>query len=239
MKADEIRLSLIVPAHNEERLIDGTLAAAREALAVNGLSEASEIIVSDDASTDRTAEIARRAGAMVVFSGKRNIGGARNDGAAVARGRFLLFVDADTWINPKALQETLESLDEGAVGGGATLRWDVPVSRTGGMILDFWNRLSRLVRAPAGGYFFARRDAFEKAGGFDESFLVTEEIWLGFKLRRLGRMVIVRTPVTTSARKLKSHSPWELIRILMFISLHPWHAARRRKGLELWYSRRD
>jgi glycosyltransferase involved in cell wall biosynthesis len=92
-----VRLSVVVPAFNEERLLAGSLAATRDAMRVfDEAGWATELIVCDNNSTDRTAEIAREAGAAVVFE-PNQIAWARNAGAARASGDWLLFVDADSY----------------------------------------------------------------------------------------------------------------------------------------------
>src|SRR5438270_828091 len=97
-------LSFIVPAYNEELELPATLAAIRDAALATaspsdgGQDRQYEIIVVDDASTDRTAEIAKGAGAKVIPINRRQIAAARNAGARVATGDVLFFVDADTRI---------------------------------------------------------------------------------------------------------------------------------------------
>ncbi|HEV2431491.1 MAG TPA: glycosyltransferase, partial [Burkholderiales bacterium] len=77
-----MKLSVVVPAFNEERLLAGSLAAIRDALhAFEGAGWSTELIVCDNNSTDRTAEIARNARAMVVFEPVNQIARARNAGA--------------------------------------------------------------------------------------------------------------------------------------------------------------
>ncbi|MGH9410131.1 MAG: glycosyltransferase, partial [Vicinamibacterales bacterium] len=117
-------ISFIVPAHNEEALIGETLRAlARAVEAVLG-SRACEIIVVDDASTDRTAAIASGLGVRVVPVQVRHIAAARNAGARAARGDRFVFVDADTVLPPQTLRAALAVLDSGAVGGGAAIEVD-------------------------------------------------------------------------------------------------------------------
>ena len=77
-------ISLIIPAYNEEALLAGTVRALRASGDAAGVPY--EIIVVDDGSTDRTAEIARTEGARVVAVTLRNIGATRNAGARVATG---------------------------------------------------------------------------------------------------------------------------------------------------------
>ena len=87
-------LSVVVPAFNEEKVLPRSLAAIRTALAA---FDDAELIVCDNNSTDRTAAIAREAGAQVVFEHVNQISRARNAGARAARGDWLLFVDADSY----------------------------------------------------------------------------------------------------------------------------------------------
>ena len=113
-------ISFVIPAHNEQALLPATLRSAfRAGEAVGG---AFEVVVADDASTDRTPEIARKAEARVVSINRRQIAAARNAGAAAATGDVLVFVDADTLLPVGTLQAALRALRRGAVGGGASAR---------------------------------------------------------------------------------------------------------------------
>src|ERR1035441_10072378 len=88
-----LKISIIVPAFNEERLLGESLAqikSAAHAFAQHGWDF--ELIVCDNNSTDRTAEIARAAGATVVFEPVNQIARARNSGAAAATGDWLVFL---------------------------------------------------------------------------------------------------------------------------------------------------
>ena len=91
-----MKASVIVPAFNEERLLPESLAAIGTATrAFTDAGWSTELIVCDNNSTDRTAEIARAAGATVVFEPHNQIARARNRGAGAARGEWLVFVDAE------------------------------------------------------------------------------------------------------------------------------------------------
>ena len=111
--------SIIIPAYNEEELLPATLTALRRAMAAL-TTHRGEIVVTDNDSSDRTAEVARDAGARVVFEEHRQIARARNVGGHSAEGRFLIFVDADTRISGVLLEQTLGALADGAVCGGGT-----------------------------------------------------------------------------------------------------------------------
>ena len=90
-----MHLSIVIPAWNEEKLLPATLQALHSACASFSAAGISwEVIVCDNNSTDRTAEVARASGASVVFEPVNQISRARNTGAAAASGSWLLFLDA-------------------------------------------------------------------------------------------------------------------------------------------------
>ena len=87
-----MKFSIIIPAYNEEKLLSDSLSKIKRSLNVfleRGHSV--ELIVCDNNSSDRTAEIAREAGAKVVFEPVNQISRARNTGAAAATGDYLIF----------------------------------------------------------------------------------------------------------------------------------------------------
>src|SRR5262249_33485309 len=112
-------ISFIVPAYNEEALLGPTLEALTDA--GSALGEPFEIVVADDASTDRTVEIARAHGTRVITVHNRQIAATRNAGARAARGELLLFVDADTVVSRAVVRGAVEAMRAGAAGGGSGL----------------------------------------------------------------------------------------------------------------------
>ena len=90
-------ISFIIPAYNEQANIGRTLQALHQA--VQPLDTAYEMLVVDDASTDRTASLAAAGGASVLSVRNRHIAATRNTGARAATGEYLFFIDADTWVN--------------------------------------------------------------------------------------------------------------------------------------------
>ncbi|MCG8469692.1 MAG: glycosyltransferase [Gemmatimonadetes bacterium] len=229
-------ISFVVPAYNEEPLIEGTLSAIREA--AGALDEPFETIVADDASTDGTVERSRAAGAAIVEVAYRQIAATRNAGAAASGGDRLIFVDADTLVNPPVVVAARDALADGAIGGGARVRFDgaVPLyARAGAAWLNFSFGLARLA---AGCFIFCRRDAFDTVGGFDERYYGAEEIWLSRALKRHGRFVMLREGVLTSGRKVRAHSPWEIGRITAGLLLGGPRAARKRSTFDIWYDGR-
>jgi glycosyltransferase involved in cell wall biosynthesis len=102
--------------------------------------------VVDNNSTDNTANLARQAGTQVVFELINQIGRARNAGAAVATGDWLLFVDADSVLNPELLADILRLIEDGkSVGCGSTLHMH-GLPRWANWTLQLWTGASILFR---------------------------------------------------------------------------------------------
>lgn len=229
-------ISFIVPAHNEEQHVAGTLRAIRTA--AHAVGEAHELIVVDDASSDRTAELATAEGARVERVDYRQIARTRNAGARAASGERLIFVDADTVISEQTLRAALAALDGGAVAGGATLRMDGDVPLYIRALVILTAAVMRRKNWFAGCFVFCTRAAFEAAGGFDETLFASEEIALSKSLHRLGRVVLLDEEVVTSGRKARSHSAWHLLRLLAVFVVRGHAILRTREHLGLWYGER-
>jgi glycosyltransferase involved in cell wall biosynthesis len=108
-------ISFIIPAYDEEAIIGATVDAVHAAAREVGADY--EIIVANDASSDRTAEIASQHGAKVVDTSNRQIAATRNAGARAAQGDRFIFVDADTLVNTSAVRAAIAAMDKGAVSG--------------------------------------------------------------------------------------------------------------------------
>jgi glycosyltransferase involved in cell wall biosynthesis len=229
-------ISFIVPAYNEEALIGRTLEAlGRVAL---GLGEACEIVVADDASSDRTADIAKMLGARVITVEHRQIAATRNAGAREAAGDKLIFVDADTVVSEEVVRAAVEALNRGAAGGGSAVKFDGRVPRYAMLVQPMMVRLFRALGLACGCFLFCTRRAFDAAGGFDERLFASEEITMSRALKRQGRFVVLREPVTTSGRKLRMYTGKEVLRLFAAILLAGPKALRTRDRLEVWYGGR-
>jgi glycosyltransferase involved in cell wall biosynthesis len=224
-------ISFVIPAHNEAQLLGRALAALSASARTVG--EPWEIIVVNDASTDRTAEIGAAHGARVITVNHRQIAATRNAGARAAVGEVLIFIDADTVVTTEAIRAAVRALRRGAVGGGCLVRFDGPVPLYAAilerMVLPVL--LPLLVMAP-GCFLFCTGLAFNAAGGFDETLFWSEEVAFGNRLKRQGRFVILREYVATSGRKVRTHSALGLLRVGIRLAL------RRPSGLEYWYGQR-
>lgn len=201
-------LSVIIPAYNEERLLPQTLGRINHALEENRERGVSwEIIVCDNNSTDSTAAIAAQAGAKIAFEPINQIARARNTGADVARGDWLLFVDADSYPGPELVAELLDVVEDGnLIGCGTT------VVVEGGTLfnklrMERLNPLYRLLNWSGGALLMCQSSAFRAIGGFSTALYAYEEIEFVIRLKRYGRgrgkrfIVLHRHPVITSGRK--------------------------------------
>jgi len=226
-------ISFIVPAHNEEALIGATVNAI--VTAARAVNQPFEVIVSCDACTDRTAELATAAGARAVHVDKRQIAAVRNAGAREAKGDIFVFVDADTLLNQNVLRAALTALERGAVGGGALVLMDQKLTLSLRFFMLIWDTLSRVARYAAGCFVFVRRADFEAVGGFDERFYASEEIWLSRALKQRGRFVVLHERVVTSGRKLRMYGAGELFGLTIKLLWKGPKSWQKRDDLGLWY----
>jgi glycosyltransferase involved in cell wall biosynthesis len=236
-----LKVSVVVPAFNEERLLDGSLAAIRAAMHV---FEEAELIVCDNNSTDRTAEIARAAGAKVVFEPVNQIARARNAGAAQASGDWLVFVDADSYPSKELFRETAIAIHGGrCLAGGATVSLESadPAIR---FWVAAWNFLSRRARWAAGSFIFCEAAAFRRLGGFSQDLYAAEEIELFRRLKRLARrerraiVILHRHPLRTSARKAQLYTKREHLVFMLKTLLLGGRNLRSRESCYAWYDGR-
>jgi glycosyltransferase involved in cell wall biosynthesis len=240
-----MKISIVVPAFNEEKLIAETLRCIGEA--AGGFTRQgwkTEIIVCDNNSTDTTAEIARVHGARVVFEPVNQIARARNAGAAAATGDWLVFIDADSWPSPALFGDVADQIASGTcIGGGSTVRMDESsVWLDLGMIL--WNSISRVFKWAAGCFIFCETETFRRIGGFNTDLFASEEIDLSKRIKRSAkvsgkRFVILRSnPLVTSARKMRLYSRAELGRLWRNAIFKPRATVTSREACSYWYDGR-
>jgi glycosyltransferase involved in cell wall biosynthesis len=240
-----MKISVIVPAFNEEKLLAETLSRINEARRVfDDLGWSHELVVCDNNSTDRTSAIAVSAGAKVIFEPINQIGRARNTGAKAAKGGWLIFVDADSHPSPALFREVGEEIRAGkCLAGGSTvaLAGRYPVAQ---LIIGCWNALSRLFRWAPGSFIFCDAEVFRKVGGFDERLYASEEIDLFQRLKKVARAsrrritILHRHPLVTSARKLHLYSPGEHVWFLLRTLLRRGKTLTEREACHTWYDGR-
>jgi len=240
-----MKISLVVPAYNEEKILARSLAAMRAACAAwSARGWKWELVVCNNNSTDRTAEIAEQAGARVVFEPVNQISRARNAGGFAACGEWLVFVDADSFPSQRLFELAAGHIASGrCIGGGCVVRLDQP-ARALGLVVFLWNTVSRLRHWAAGSFIFCQAAAFRELDGFSRELFASEELDFSKRLKKLGksqgrRMVIIsQEPLVTSARKMKLYTLREHIAFLWKLALSPRNVPKSREQCHIWYDGR-
>jgi GT2 family glycosyltransferase len=240
-----VKVSVVVPAYNEEKLIAATLQTIHSALkAFTSAGWQTELIVCNNNSSDRTAEIAAAAGALVVFESVNQIARARNSGAAAATGDWLIFVDADSQPSAELFADVLEAIQQPDVmAGGSTVRLEGE-HLIANAVVSFWNGVSRFRKWAAGLFIFCEAAAFRAVGGFNQDLYASEEIFLFKKLHKKARadrkrIVILRNhPLLTSARKMHLYTPREHVKFLIKTVLQFGRTLKDPKQCHTWYDGR-
>jgi glycosyltransferase involved in cell wall biosynthesis len=217
-----MKISVIVPAFNEEKLLPATLRSIQAATAAfSKRGWETELVVCDNNSTDRTAELARAHGALVVFEPVNQIGRARNRGAQTAAGDWLIFVDADSHPTADLFNDVANAITSGEyLAGGSTVRLDTSHLPLGAVVC-LWNAISRAFRYAAGSFIFCRARAFRAIGGFNLELFASEELDLSRRLKKLARaegkrlIILTRHPLVTSSRKMHLYSLREHLQFLL------------------------
>lgn len=185
-------VSVVIPAFNEGKFIGKTLAS----LAKQDYSGKIEIIIVDNASTDRTAEIAKKFGAKVIFEPKKGPQYARQRGFEEASGELIASTDADNILPQKWLTrlttEMLQKPDCVAIGGWFRLKKGpiIPrflINNFSDPALFLYALLSRK-KVLLGSNFMVRKSAFIAVGGFKNLAALDEDLEFAQRLSRIGEV---------------------------------------------------
>jgi len=204
------RISVIIPALNEEKYIEATLFHI-------ATQKPHEIIIADSHSTDNTLKIAKKYGCRIVQSPRGSASVGRNAGARAATGDVLLFIDADTLAYPNLISELSKDFQ-----GAKTKGWTCPVYAFSPnwkehLMYNAFNNLAEFLikyaKKPhaAGIAVAARKDAYLQVGGFDENLKVMEDHDFALKLGKIGSFAFSKkTCVFTSTRRINKWGGWSL-----------------------------
>jgi glycosyltransferase involved in cell wall biosynthesis len=219
-------ISIIIPVYNGEKFLHRCLDAV-----ISGSYEHYELIVVDDCSTDRSPDISREKGAMVLKM-ERQTGpaGARNLGAREARGEVLFFVDADVVVKRDTLERVAKTFmdhpDVTAVFGSYD---DEPAEKN--FISQYKNLFHRFVHQQArseaetfwAGCGAIRRDVFLEVNGFNAERYprpAIEDIELGYRMRLKGHRILLDKQL--QAKHLKRWTMKSMLHADIFCRAVPW-----------------
>ena len=240
-----MKISIVIPAYNEEKLLASTLAAvARASAPFQARGWAVETIVCDNNSSDRTGAIARENGAVVVFEPVNQIARARNAGASAATGDWIIFIDADSAPSAELLEDAAQAMTSGRyLAGGATVKLDEDLF-IASRVTAAWNLASRILRLAAGSFIFCEMRLFREIGGFSHDLFVSEELEFFKRVKKAakarGRRVVIlsRHPLVTSARKARLYSLREHAVFFAKSILSGGKVFRKRSACPVWYDGR-
>lgn len=220
-----MKISLIIPAYNEEKYIKACLESVSRAILPNG--QLAEIIVVDNASTDRTAEVAKNFPKVRVVSEKeKGLTKARARGLLESSGDIIAYIDGDTRVGIGWFQKIIdefESDSELVCLSGPYRYYDL--GRFDTLLVKFyWNILALpiyflLGYMVVGGNFAAKKSALEAIGGFDKNInFYGEDTNIARRLHRHGKVKFSTSfPMETSARRFRSEG---LLRIAFTYALN-------------------
>jgi len=207
-------ISLVIPAYNEEKYIVPTLESVNKAIKKfrEKYNKNIEVIVVDNDSNDKTAEIALSYGCKVVKFKKHNIAAVRNAGAKHAKGKYIAFVDADrSIIHENTFNDIYEKLGNPRIyGGGSMLLPDKFNSFFGFFgfgVIDFLIYHIRVIVGGIGtGLIYLRKKDFDKLGGFDESYWALEDADFVVRMKKHSKQKNQKTkqlekPIIVCSRK--------------------------------------
>jgi glycosyltransferase involved in cell wall biosynthesis len=215
---EDMKISFLIPAFNEEKQIGQCLGSVQKEIARAGLEHDTEIIVINNASTDRTREIVLGcSGVHLVDEPQKGVSRARQAGFLASRGELLANIDADTLVPPGWLDAVTRDFarDPQLVAlSGPFIYYDLPVFQRDlihGLMSTFsapnffLQYVLRIGAVLQGGNFVVRRDALLKIGGFDTSIdFYGDDANLARRMSKVGYVKWApRLSVYTSGRRLK------------------------------------
>ncbi len=210
-------VSVIIPAHNEEKYVERCIESINEAASVYG-GDVEKIVVCNRC-TDHTALLAENAGARVVYNEDRCIAKVRNDGIKAARGEIILTVDCDNRMTRGTIKEAVSLLETGKyIGGGAPIRFErysFPL-----WCNDIMCRVSFGLTGLYCGIFWAEKSTFESVGGFTEK-KAMEDADTARKIKKYGKKlgrkytVLKENYLINSTRKYDDLGDWLYFKLMI------------------------
>lgn len=197
-------LSIIIPTKNEQELLPRLLESIKEQKYKDY-----EIIVADAGSEDRTQEVAKQYGCKIIQGGLPSKG--RNEGAKVAKGELLLFLDADVALKGD-LAAALEEFEQRNLDVASCFLQTFNETKIAKLLYEIaYNAPIRLLEniLPHGGDFMiARKELHEKIGGFDKEVKMSEDHEYMRRGAEVGRFGLLRSIKTITSPRRYEQDGW-------------------------------
>ncbi|TWH46235.1 glycosyltransferase family 2 protein [Sporomusa sp. KB1] len=237
----KVKLSVVIPAYNEEKYITKCLDSILKASVP--YKDRVEIIVVLNRCTDRTEEIALLYGCVIVREDAKNLSKIRNAGAKIAKGEILVTIDADSWMSDTMLTEIEKHLMSGEyIGGGVMMK---PERMSLGIMASTLALL--LTAIPTFikhgfislGLLWCFKKDFDAIQGFDENRIMAEDADFALRLKEHGKALgktygtITKAHITTSSRKFDMFGDW--VFVIKPQILFAYHNGRNRKCSDEFY----
>lgn len=212
-------LSVVIPAHNEEKYIGKAIESVHTA-AQNSASSV-EIIVVANRCSDTTIAVAKGLDCIVVEDAHRNISKTKNSGVAQAQGELLVTMDADSTMDKNFLSTIEDAYQKGdAIGGQASIVYD---RRSLGIsFLTLLINMHLRMKGYAGGFYWCTKESYSHLGGFDEKLRFCEDVDFAKRLRAYGKTQGKKythhfdTPFISSSRKFDTFGDWHYLRSMFW-----------------------
>ena len=212
-----MKLSVIIPVLNEQAHLPQTVAALQASMAK------AEIIVVDGGSSDGTREWLSAQKELIFIAATRGRGIQLNAGAKAASGEVLLFLHGDCVLPanaPTLIQQTLLSAHTG--GGAFLIRFAETRPQSLGIIAKGINARTLMTKTATGDQgIFVRRTVYDAIGGFAD-WPLFEDVDFVTRMKRRGKFVILREPITISARRYLANGPWRTTFLMYALRLGYW-----------------
>ncbi|WP_445505889.1 glycosyltransferase [Niallia sp. 03190] len=213
---ENIKFSIIIPAHNEEKYIERCLNSI--AAASKSYKNQVEVIVVLNRCTDRTEEIAKSYNCITLKNTDKNLSKIRNTGAELARGDIIVTIDADNLMTENMLSDVEKYLTtEKYIGGGVTGKFE---RMSIGIIVSVLLLIVPLLfkyGAISVGIFWCYKKDFQSIKGFNEKMLMAEDADFAKRLKEWGKKNgkkygTIKNGMITSCRRFDKYGDWALLK---------------------------
>ena len=211
-------ISIIIIAKNEEEYLPRLLKSIKEQDYKDY-----ELILSDADSTDRTKEIGEEYNCKIIKGGLPSIG--RNNGAKIAKGNLLLFLDSDVEMPKDFLSKVIKEFEKRKLGVGTPYHKPITNKKIDKALYDAYNKWTIATQHfyphGAGCAVFCKKEVFDKVKGFDEKLLFAEDHDFVKRCKKKSKFRILRSSsILVDVRRLDKEGRFNLVKKYVKGALH-------------------